>query len=113
MQWGVRREAGGGGEGRGVGVSLVDIAGLHGEEVFLGFFACGSFDALDVVHQASRCLIADVLDRCGNGVIGNDADYTGDAFDDVVDICEVAEHVAVVEHFDGTVVEDSVHEEKR
>ena len=112
LEWCGGGEAGGGGEGRGVGVGLVNVAWLHGEKVFPGLFAGGSLDAFDVVHEARWVLIADIVNGGGHLGCRQHIYYPHNAFDYVVDIGKVAEHVAVVEHFDGLVVENSIHEQE-
>ncbi len=119
-------EAGGRAEGGGVGVGLVYVAWLHGQEVFAGFASYGVLDAPDIIHKLGGLLVADVVyavwrGRCGRvGVclvpigiaLRYDVDDAYHTFHDVVDIGEVAQHVAVVEDLDGAVVQDGVDEEE-
>ena len=101
------------GEGRG------DVAGLHGDELLMGLeVVVGGKDACpdelfledaDEVEQVLGGTVSDVVDlvgRDGQAVLAcldfrcvlHDADY---AFDDIVDVCEVALAVAVVEDLYG------------
>ena len=103
----------------GVGIGYGDIAGLHGNEGFVGFeIVVAGEDASadeffledgDEVEEVLGVVIADVVDFIGwdgetvgtslflGGVLHN----ADDAFYDVVDIGEVALTVAIVEDFDG------------
>lgn len=113
-------EAGGGLQRAGVGRGGGHVAVLHGQEVFLRGFAQRVFQRGDVGHQLDGIVVADVehaVRRPARGGVGllfvkgriclgravTDAD---DAFDDVVDVGEVALHFAVVEHVDRPSFED-------
>ena len=90
----------------GIGVGLVHVAGLHGQEVLLGRLAVSVFDFGDKVHELYGVAAADVVNLVGHviralGCIGHMIQRVDGAFGDVVDIGEVADHVAVVEHLDG------------
>ena len=90
----------------GIGVGLVHIAGLHGQEVLLGWLSVSIFDFGDEVHELYGVAAADVVNLVGHvvralGCIGHMVQRMNGAFGDVVDIGEVADHVAVVEHLDG------------
>lgn len=90
----------------GVGVGLVHVAGLHGQEVFLGGLAVSVFDFRNKVHKLYGVAAADVVNLVGHvvgalGSIGHMIQCVDGAFGDVVDVGKVADHVAVVEHLDG------------
>lgn len=78
----------------------------------------GVLDFGDKVHQFYRVAAADVVHLVGHAVRA----FRGDrhvvermhaAFRDVVDVGEVANHVAVVEHLDGLALRDSAGKEHR
>ena len=101
----------------GVGVSLIDIPCLHREINLLCFLAKCIFQFADEVHQTDGMGTADIIDTvrnfCGRGT-GSAWDVvegTEDGFGDVVDVGEVAAHVAVVEYFDGLPFGDGAGEE--
>ena len=126
LQRGAGAEAGCPGQGRGVGIGAVDVPCLHRKELLAGLAPCRLLDARDVVHQPCGGRVADVVDavgRRGGGRVGRPGVPPGIALrddvrdahyplDDVVDVGEVAPHVAVVEDLDGAVVEYGVHEEE-
>ena len=90
----------------GVGVGLVHVAGLHGQEVFLGGLAVSVFDFRNKVHELYGVAAADVVNLVGHvvralGSIGHVVQRVDGTFGDVVDVGKVADHVAVVEHLDG------------
>ena len=93
---------------------MVDVAWLHREEDLLGFLAEDALHGLDEVHEADRVGAAEVIYLMRSAVLlglrclAHDA---GDTLHDVVDVGEVAEHVAVVEHFDLLAAADGVGEE--
>lgn len=98
-----------------VGVGVGDVAGLQGQQVFLGFFAQGVFYGFNVLDEFNRVVVADVEDAvwsvAGGRVrvvavpvrVGFGDLVTGayDAFYDVVYVGEVPCVVAVVEHGNG------------
>ena len=94
----------------GIGVGLVHIAGLHGQEVLLGWLSVSVFDFGDKVHELYGVAAADVVNLVGHVVraLGGIVDGT---FGDVVDVGEVADHVAVVEHLDGLALGDGACKE--
>lgn len=115
-------------QGGGVGVGHGDVAGLHRHEFLVGLeIVVGGQDAggdefflkdTDEVEKVLGVAIADVVDgvwRYGKSVVAggagggflHHADY---AFDDVVDIGEVAAAVAVVENFYGVAAQELVGE---
>ena len=106
-------------QGACVGVGDGDVAGLHGHEFLVGFevVVCGEHLGSDElfledgheVEEVFRMVVPDVVDFVGRerqsvfavllfGGVLHDAD---DAFDDVVDVGEVAFALAVVEYLDG------------
>ena len=90
----------------GVGVGLVHVAGLHGQEVLLGRLAVSVFDFRNKVHKLYGVAAADVINLVGYvvwtlGGIGHMVQCVDGAFGDVIDVGEVADHVAVVEYLDG------------
>ena len=90
----------------GIGVGLVHVAGLHGQEVFLGGLTVSVFDFGNKVHELYGVAAADVVNLVGHvvralGGIGHMVQRMDGAFGDVVDLGEVADHVAVVEYLDG------------
>ena len=99
-----------------VGVRLVDVARLHGQEVLLGRFAVGFFDFLDEVHELYGVAATDIVDLVGHvvralGRVGYVVQRVDGSLGDVVDVGEVADHVAVVEHLDGFALRDRAREE--
>ena len=95
----------------GIGVGLVHVAGLHGQEVLLGRLAVSVFDFGDKVHELYGVAAADVVNLVGHvvrtlGGIGYMVQCMNGAFGDVIDIGEIANHVAVVEHLDGLALGD-------
>lgn len=103
-------------EGSGIGVGCGDIAWLHGDELFVGFevviageHSCTDKFFLQGLHKVEKVLgvgVADVVDNVwghGQAVVAKPtlwcvAHDAIDAFDNVVDIGEVALTVAVVEN---------------
>ena len=90
----------------GIGVSLVHVAGLHGQEVLLGRLAVSVFDFGDKVHELYGVAAADVVNLVGHvvralGCIGHMVQRVDGAFGNVIDVGEIADHVAVVEYLDG------------
>lgn len=101
---------------RGVGVRLVNVAGLHRQEILLGGLAVGVLDFGDKVHQLYRVAAADVVYFVRNAVRALFCDRLvveriHAAFRDVVDVGEVADHIAVVEHLDGLALRDGAGKE--
>ena len=106
----LRAMAGGLEQRLGIGPGARHVAGLHGLEVALRLAAGGLLDGVDKVHQRHGAAVADVVERVGGGAgVGRVGAAPGlryhvqdahDPFDDIVDIGEVALHVAVVEHLD-------------
>ncbi len=100
----------------GIGVGLVHIAGLHGQEVLLGGLAVSVFDFGDKVHELYGVAAADVVNLVGHvvgalGCIGHMVQCVDGAFGDVIDVGKVADHVAVVEYLDWFALGDSAGEE--
>lgn len=94
-------------------VRLVDITGLHGQELLLRRLADGLFQHLNEVHELLRLVVADVVDLVAVTEIirlGWIAEHVLDARDDVVDIGEVAVHIAVIVDLDGLTLADLVGE---
>lgn len=115
-------------EGGGVGVGDGYVAGLHGHEAFVGLevvvggkYTGGEKLFLKNLHEVKKVLgrvVADVVDGIGGlgktvlaslalGSLGHDAHH---ALDDVVDVCEVALAVSVVEDLDRVAFEELVGE---
>ena len=89
----------------GIGVGLVHIAWLHGQEVLLGRLTVSVFDFGNKVHELYGVAAADVVNLVGHvvwalGGIGHMVQRVDGAFGNVVDVGKVADHVAVVEHLD-------------
>ena len=102
-------------ERRDIGICDGDVSGLHWDEFLVGFEVvvvgedpCGHEflgEDLDEVEQVLRVVVANVVDLVGwdwqavvaGFLLWGFGHYKGDAFDDVVHVCEVAFAVAVVE----------------
>jgi len=87
----------------GIGVGLVHVAGLHGQEVLFGRLAVSVFDFGDKVHELYGVAAADVVNLVGHvvralGGIGHMVQSVNGAFGDVIDVGKVTDHVAVVEY---------------
>ena len=100
----------------GIGVGLVHVAGLHGQEVLLGRLTVSVFDFGDKVHELYGVAAADVVNLVGHVVralrsIGHMVQCVDGAFGDVIDVGEVADHVAVIEYLDGLALGDCAGEE--
>ena len=100
----------------GVGVGLINIAGLHGQEIFLGRLAVSVFDFGYKVHELYGVAATDVVNLVGHvvgalGGIGYMVQRMDGAFGNVVDVGEVADHVAVVEYLDGFALGDGAGKE--
>ena len=100
----------------GVGVGLVHVTGLHGQEIFLGRFAVCVLDFGDKVHELYRMAATDVVNLVGYvvgalGGFGYMVQCVDGAFGDVVNVGEVANHIAVVEHLDWFALGDCTGEE--
>ena len=100
----------------GVGVGLVDVAGLHGQELLLRLHAERLLDLGDEVHQFHGVGTADVVHAVPQAVrirLRQVVQAADGARDDVVDEGEVADHVAVVEDLDGLPLRDGAREQHR
>jgi len=100
----------------GIGIGLVYVTGLHGQEVLLGRLAVSVFDFGDKVHELYGVAATDVVNLVGHvvrafGGIGHMVQRMDGAFGDVVDVGEVADHVAVVEYLDGFALGDGAGKE--
>ena len=100
----------------GVGVGLVHVTGLHGQEILLGGFAVSVFDFGNEIHELYGVAATDVVNLVGHvvgalGGIGHVVQCVDGAFGDVVDVGKVADHVAVVEHLDRFALGDCTGEE--
>lgn len=87
-----------------VGVGLVYVAGLHGEVFLLRFLPDGFFQRADKVHELFRLVVADVVHLVPVSHVvrlRGIAEHILHAADDVVDVGEVAVHIAVVVNLDG------------
>ena len=96
-----------------VGVGLVNIAGLHGEVFFLRFHADGFFECFNEIHQFLRLVVPDVVDLVAVAEFvrfRRIAEHVFHAADDVIDIGEVAEHVAVIVDLDRLAADDLIGE---
>ena len=105
-------------EFRGIGVRLVNVAGLHRQEFLLRGLAIGVLDFGDKVHQLYRVAAADVVYFVRNAVrafVGNRhvVERMHAALGDVIDVGEVTNHVTVVEHLDGLALRDGASKEHR
>ena len=106
-------------EGSGIGISDRDIARLHGNEflvlleIVVGRKDIGTNKLLlkdvDKVEQVLGAVITNVIDLVGRdgktivaiGLFGCMLHDTHDAFDDIIDVGEIAFALAVVEYLDG------------
>jgi len=100
----------------GIGIGLVYVTGLHGQEVLLGRLAVSAFDFRNKVHELYGVAAADVVNLVGHvvgalGGIGHMVQRMDGAFGDVVDVGEVADHVAVVEYLNRFALGDGAGEE--
>ena len=105
-------------EFRGVGVRLVNVAGLHRQEFLLGGLAVSIFNFGDKVHELYRVAATDVVYFVRNAVRAlfrdrHVVERMHAALGDVVDVGEVTDHVAVVEHLDGLALRDGAGKEHR
>lgn len=94
-------------------IRLIDIARLHGQELLLRRLTDGLFQHLDEVHELLRLVVADVVDLVAVAKLihlRRIAKHMLNARDDVVDIGEVAVHIAVVVDLDGLAPADLVGE---
>lgn len=94
-------------------VRLIDIARLHWQELLLCRLADGLFQHLNEVHELLRLVVADVVDLVAVAELirlRRIAEHVLDARDDVIDIGEVAVHIAVVVNLDGLAPADLVSE---
>mmetsp|Transcript_59449 Transcript_59449/g.140639 ORF Transcript_59449/g.140639 Transcript_59449/m.140639 type:complete len:306 (+) Transcript_59449:1652-2569(+) len=103
------------------------IAVLHRHEVLDRLAAHRLLDRLDEAHQLDGRMVADVehaVGRAGAGrvsrvrVVGRvgrrgAVQHPHDAFGDVVDVGEVADHLAVVEHVDRPPLDDGLGEQEQ
>ena len=115
-------------EGSGVGVGGGDVAGLHRNQLFVGFeVVVGGEDSgadeffledCDEVEEVFGMVVADVVECVGwDGQVvvavaffGSVLHHSDDAFYDVVDVGEVALAVAVVEYLYGLAFDEFVGE---
>ena len=106
-------------EGSRIGISDRDIAWLHGNEflvllkIVVGRKDIGTNKLLlkdvDKVEQVLRAVVANVIDLVGRdgkaivaiGLFGSMLHDTHYAFDDIIDVGEIAFALAVVEYLDG------------
>jgi len=100
----------------GVGVGLVHVTGLHGQEILLGGLAVSIFNFGDKVHELYGVTAADVVNLVGYvvgalGRIGHMVQCVDGAFGDVVNVGEVANHIAVVEYLDRFALGNSAGKE--
>jgi len=103
---------------RGVGVRLVDVAGLHRQKFLLRGLAVGVLDFGDKVHQLYQVAAADVVYFVRNAVRAlfrdrHVVERMHATLGDVIDVGEVANHVTVVEHLDGLALRDGAGKEHR
>lgn len=113
-------------QGGGVGIGDGDIAGLHGDELFVGLEievlgedACANEFFLEDGHEVEEVLgltATDIIDGIGwDGktivailALWRALHHADNAFDNVIDIGEVALAVAVVEDLDGLALQQLV-----
>ena len=106
-------------QGAGVGVGDRHVAGLHGYEFLVRFEVVVGGENLGAdefflenrheVEQVFRVVVADIVDLVGREresvfavlLFGCVLHHADDAFDDVVDVGEVALALAVIEYLDG------------
>ena len=99
-----------------------DVAGLDGDFADHSFLAQRTLECAYQVEYGDGVAVAYVVDAGGGGgygglaavpvggALGRVVDHAEHGFDDVVDIGEVAFHVAVVVEVDGVAVEDGAGE---
>ena len=96
-------------DGVDVGIGCGDIAGLHRLKIADRFLGRRVFDDLDKAHQFFGPVVADIVEtvrrnaaaRFGRAVVGGRLFAAReDPGDDIVDISEIALHLAVVEDLD-------------
>lgn len=80
-----------------VGVGFGDLARLHGEEFFEGFAVEGLLEELDEVEEVDGAVVAEVEELAGRAEVEGRCRSCYD----VVDVGEVALHLAVIEEADG------------
>jgi len=85
------------------------VARLHRLHLDLRLLAEHALQRRDVIQELHRPAVADVVDRIRRGPV-EDPER---AFDDVVDVGEVALHVAVVEDLDRLAFHDGMREQHR
>ncbi len=103
-------------EFRSIGIRLVDIAGLHRQKFLLCGHTIRILNFGDKVHQLYRVAAADVVYFVRNAVWAlfrdrHVVERMHAALGDVIDVGEVANHVAVVEHLDGLALRDGAGKE--
>ena len=105
-------------EFRGVRVRLVNVTRLHRQEFLLRGLAVSILDFGNKVHQFHRMAAPDVVHLVGHAIRAlfrdrHVVERMHAAFRDVIDVGEVADHVAVVEHLDGLALRDGAGEQHR
>jgi len=89
------------------------VARLHGLQVELRLATERAFQRTDEVHQLHGAAAADVVEVGGNIACGSLVQQAYDALHDVVNVGEVAGHVAAVEDPDGPAGQNRLGEEHR
>lgn len=94
-------------------IRLVDVTGLHWQELLLRRFADSLLQDLDEMHELLRLIVADVVDliavaqRIGLGRI---TEHMLNARYNIIDIREIAVHVSVIVNLDRFSLADLVGE---
>src|SRR5262249_1754270 len=92
-----------------VGEGLRHVAGLERREFHPRLTVASALDYLDEVHERLAAVIAEVVQampRLTVAVRWRPVERRHDAGDDIVDVGEVAPHVAIVEDLDGLAAQD-------
>ena len=118
MQSPVRLVATFGFEFRRVGIGLINITGLHRQKIFLRRLTESQLHFLDEIHQFHRVAATDVIHlerHARSAILGLRlvVDGANRSLGNVVDVSEVANHIAVVENLDRLALADGSCEEHR
>ena len=92
-----------------------NVARLHGQELDFGLGAKGVLEDRDEPHQGFGPIVADVVHRCRWGLVivaRRPVEAGDDTGHDIVNVGEVAAHIAFVEDLDRFAGEDLTGENK-
>ena len=96
-----------------IGVGNRHIAILHGQVDFFCFAPQRLFDGADESHQFHRLVIANIVQRVRAISLRRLCQHAQDAFDNIVDIGEIALQTAVIEHLDWLTAQDGFGKQPR